>query len=158
MPIEKYTATINTGKVRNLEKVTSLTSNNGHLEVEGDQTTQIQKVRTVVMIIVAILGLVSLLSLLSNLLTGSGVATSVIRTFLTVALLYQVLQGKNWARWVTVMLTIIASLMFGFGALALIALGRTGIGIFVLLIAFGYLACAIALVIPPASTYFVARS
>jgi hypothetical protein len=157
MPNEKYTATINTGKVRTPEKTAIFANNNGNLGLQENSTAEIQKIRNVVMIIVGIHGFVSLLSLLSSLLTGSGVATSVIRTLLTAALLYQVLQGKNWARWVTVVLTILTALMFGLGALAVIALGGTGIGIFVVLIAFGYLACAIALLIPPASKYFDAR-
>ena len=157
MPIEKYTATINTGKVRNPEKAATLLNLDPSLGMGLDPAAEVQKIRNIVMVIVGIHGFVSLLSLLSSLLTGDGVATSLIRSLLTAALLYQVLQGKNWARWVTVVLTILGALMFGFGALAVIALGGSGIGIFILLIALGYLACAIALIVPPASKYFDAR-
>ena len=110
-----------------------------------------------VMIIVGIHGFVSLLSLISSLLAGNGIATSLIRTLLAAALLYQVLQGKNWARWVTVVLTILGALILLFGALAIMALGSTRIGIFLLFLTIGYLGCAIALLVPPASKYFEAR-
>ena len=157
MPIEKYTASINTGKVRNLEKPGVVPGAIGSGISDGASSTETEKVRLAVMIIVGIHGFVSLLSLISSLLTGNGIVATIIRTLLTAALLYQVLQGKNWARWVTVVLTILAALAFLLGALAVIALGGTGIGILIVLIAVGYLACAIALLVPPASKYFDAR-
>lgn len=157
MPIEKYTATINTGKSRNLEKPGVITGGIDSGISVGDSSIEIKKIRMAVMIIVGIHGFVSLLSLISSLLAGNGIATSLIRTLLAAALLYQVLQGKNWARWVTVVLTILGALTLLFGALAIMALGSTRIGIFLLFLTIGYLGCAIALLVPPASKYFETR-
>jgi hypothetical protein len=157
MPIEKYTATINPGKVRNPEKITAFVNNNGTPGSGVNEALEIQKIRNVVMIVLGIHGFISLLSLISSLLIGDGVATSLIRTLLTAALLYQVLQAKNWARWVLVVLTILGALVLMVGSLGVFALGGTGIGVFLLLIAVGFIACAIALIVPPASKYFDAR-
>jgi hypothetical protein len=156
MPIEKYTASINTGKARSLESPKTFSGDSFSGLGNVDQSLEIAKIRNIVMIVIGVHGLISVLSLISSLLAGDKLVTGLIRTLLTAALLYQVLQAKNWARWVLVVLTALGALVLLFGSLALIALGGVGLGVFTIVLALGFLGCAVALVIPPGSTYFTA--